>query len=556
MSDSRLRRLVLIGLIAGAPAIASAQVPTSEEPGHQAARFSQPTAVKARPAVSISLPSSVAPPGASAVILHLERINIVGGTVYPTSALEPLYAQLIGKDVSLAAIYNVVEKITAKYGGDGYVLSRAIVPPQRLDPKDAAVTIQIVEGYVDQVVWPASLDDYGEFTRQYTAEITVERPANINTIMRYLLLADDWPGVRVSSTFKASPINRDASSLVIDATQKAVQSSAEMDNRGTEARGPWEFILGSTFNDLLHAHEQASLSYGGATDLSELQYLDLNYQQTLDAEGLKAFADVTYSWGRPGTATLRTLDYASQSLSADLGLAYPVIRSRDKNLTLSGLVFLSDNKGELLSAPNSEDRLRGVRVKANAEAIDGLAGTDQASATVSHGFQGFDSTLDGNSLASRVNGRVDFTTIAGSVSRLQPLGRGFSAVVAAEGQYAFTPLLSPEECSFGGKEFGRAFDPAEDTGDDCWSVSGELRFDPDLPTNPLDKTELYGFADYGHIFRIAPAAGTTATFDGASAGAGVRVGKGTVSADLSAAKPLLGRADEGWRYFLTMSASY
>ena len=41
---------------------------------------------------------------------------------------------IIGREVPVTAIYDVAQRITAKYGDDGYVLSRAIVPPQELTP--------------------------------------------------------------------------------------------------------------------------------------------------------------------------------------------------------------------------------------------------------------------------------------------------------------------------------------------------------------------------------------------------------------------------------------
>ncbi len=239
---------VLVCVVGMLPTMASAQVSSAEEPGHQAERFAQPLAAKARPPISIALPSSTAPAGAAAISFRLSAVNIVGGTVYPASALAPLYADLVGKDVSLADVYALAQKITQKYGNDGYVLSRAIVPPQSFDPKAATVTIKIVEGYVDQVQWPAALGGYAEFTKQYTTKITGEHPANLNTIMRYLLLADDWPGVHVSSRFEASATNSDASTLVVDAAEKPVAGSAEIDNRGTEARGPWELLLNTTFD--------------------------------------------------------------------------------------------------------------------------------------------------------------------------------------------------------------------------------------------------------------------------------------------------------------------
>ena len=553
---ARLLACVFVALCAGWPLAALAQVPASEEPGHQGQRFVQAATPKAKPGGTISLPGTVAPVGAGAIVLHVDSIQIVGSTVYPAAAFAPLYAGLVGKEVTLAAIYDLAQKITAKYGNDGYVLSRAVVPPQNLDPKGAVVTIKIVEAYIDTVQWPSSLAGYREFLSKYTARITAERPANIHTIMRYLLLAEDFPGVHVTSQFKASTANPNASTLIVDATAKPVEASAQVDNRGTEARGPWEYLVSATFNDLLGIHEALTATYAAALPASELQYLALNYRQILNNEGLVAFGDASYSWGAPGTDALTALDFQSQSLSLDTGLSFPVIRSREENLTLSGLVFLSNNAAQLLGSPNSDDRLRGVRLKADFDAIDSLNGTDQINAVVSQGFEGLGSSVNGSPLASRENGRVDFTTIAASISRTQPFANGLSALVGGEGQYAFTPLLSPEECSYGGKDIGRGFDPAEITGDSCWSAIGELRFDPNIPNNLLTQAQFYAFADYGHVYRIAPATGTPTENDGASAGVGLRVGTDKVSADVSAAKPLFGRTADGWRYFLTATAKY
>jgi hypothetical protein len=49
--------------------------------------------------------------------------------------------------ITLPLCLNLTEPIlvTAKYGGDGYVLSRAIVPVQELDPNGAVVKIQVAE---------------------------------------------------------------------------------------------------------------------------------------------------------------------------------------------------------------------------------------------------------------------------------------------------------------------------------------------------------------------------------------------------------------------------
>ena len=102
-------------------------------------------------------------------------------------------------------------------------------------------------------------------------------------------------------------------------------------------------------------------------------------------------------------------------------------------------------------------------------------------ATLSQGIEGLGSTKNSNSLASRSAGRVDFTKFEGSVARYQSLPKGFSLVARVDGQYAFTPLLSAEEFTYGGSNYGRAFDSSVLAGDHGIKLSAELRHDPQIP---------------------------------------------------------------------------
>lgn len=542
-----------IGLYVG---VASAQVSPSDEPGREAERFAPERALLSQSPLTISLPGAVAPAGAAAMPLQLKAVTITGASVYAEDELRPLYEPLSGQFTTIAAIYALAQDITAKYGADGYVLSRAIIPPQELDPAAAVVTIQIVEGYVDRVVWPDSLARYVDFFSDYSDRITSERPTRIQTVMRYLLLAGDLPGLDVTSRFQASTENANASTLIVEATEKPVDVFVQLDNRGTEPRGPWQHSSSVALNNLLGAHESLTVSYSGAVELAELQRFALGYRQVLTSEGLSVFASASKSWGAPGSEPLQALEFEADSMTFDMGVVIPVIRERERNLTLSVLAFASDSLGSMLGATSSEDRLRGIRLLADFDFADEGGGITQGNVTLSHGFDGLGSTGNDNPLGSRENGQVDFTKLSASLSRVQPLGAGFSALLAASGQHAFTPLLSPEECGYGGRDFGRAFDPAELSGDSCISVGAELRFDPELPDGPLTLAQAYVFADYGSVFRLAPSLGTETEESGASAGLGMRIGGEAWSADLSAAKPLEGRIEDDWRFFLTATAKY
>jgi hemolysin activation/secretion protein len=520
------------------------------------------------------LPSTAPPSGAASIKVHIRDICIKGATVYTREQLAPLYADLIDHEVPLQAIYDLAQRITAKYGADGYSLSRAIVPPQAFAPHGATPCLQVVEGYIDHVEWPAAVAKYRDFFTHYSEMITAERPINVHTIERYLLLAGDLPGLHFNASLKPSKDNSGAATLVVEMVEKKVDALATVDNRGTPQRGPEQFMLGATVNNVFHQHEAFTFNYASTFHTEELQYFAANYRQVLTAEGLFAFVNASYNFGHPGTAPLQLLGFSARGLLVEAGLADPIIRTRETNLTVSGLLFVSNSLSDFEAfAPDSafnRDHLRGFRLKADADWADRLLGINQVNFTYSQGIQGLGSSennadpTDNTSLQSRANGRVDFEKIEAKLSRSQPLIGQFSAFGSLYGQYAFTPLLVPEQCGYGGRFFGRAFDPSQLLGDHCVEALAELRYDlpkPWLAAN-ITQAQVYGFTDYGKLWSLGAGAidpttgGLVGNFDAASAGAGVRLSLwDALSADLQVAKAVHGLRDDT-RFFFILGAKY
>jgi hemolysin activation/secretion protein len=551
---------LLFALFLASPSVtpASAQViPPSELPGRERQRFIQPPTPQAQPGGPVvTLPSTVAPKGAEKLFLLVRKVEITGSTIYGPAELKPLYAGLIGRRVSLADVYALAQKITSKYGNNGFVLSRAIVPPQLLDPYGAIVHIEVVEGYIDTVEWPKALSRYRNFFTDYAARITAQRPINIRTIERYLLLANDLPGLKFSTSLRPSKHAKGAATLVVSVIEKRIGANAHVDNRGTPARGPFEYYGSAMFNNLLGLHEAWTFTYAGVVPLEELNYAALGYKQVLTSEGFTFFANASDAWGTPGTVQLQDLLYRTLGPYADAGFSYPFIRSREKNLTLSGLFYGSNNESDVFDATLNDDRLRGFRGKVNADAADQLQGINQFDITISQGVQGLGSTQNGNPLASRLVGRVNYEKIEATISRTQPLFARFSAFVSAYSQYAGTPLLVPEQCGFGGRYFGRAFDPSELLGDSCIEAVGELRYDLTPPKVwPLMRAaQLYTFADDGQLYTRDAGPGTPVNQKAASIGSGVRLNwLSQVDADLSVAKAIEGPRNDT-RFFFILTA--
>ncbi len=329
-------------------------------------------------------------------------------------------------------------------------------------------------------------------------------------------------------------------------------------------------------NNLFGWHDALTLTHAGVVPLPELNYAAFNYRNVLTAEGLTFFADGSDAWGKPGTIQLETMQYRTLGPYADAGLSYPLIRSRERNLTLSGFAFASDNESDAFGSVFTEDRLRGVRIRVDSDAADQFLGINQFYAIFSQGIEGFGSTHNDNPFASLPGGRVDFSKAEIFFSHTQPLFRDFSAYTAVYGQYAFTPLLVPEQCGYGGRFFGRAFDPSQFLGDSCFEATEELRYDirkPPAGMVGLTQDQLYAFVDWGELYTRGRSLSTFfGTFpiaptlqDGASAGVGIRLGWiNHVNVDLSIAQAINvdnnNQANYGLlherRFFFIVSASY
>jgi hemolysin activation/secretion protein len=528
-------------------------------PGRERQRFETPQPPRAQPGgATITLPSTVAPEGADKVKLLLRGVRIEGSTVYSFEDLAVLYHDLVGREVTLAQVYEIAQRITARYGNDGYVISRAIVPPQQLSPGGAIVRLQVVEGYVDKVEWPAALSKYRDFFTAYTAKIVADRPTNIRTIERYLLLASDLPGLKFKNSLKPSATGTGAATLVVEVVEKPIDALARVDNRGSRARGPEEIYTTITANNMLRMHEALTVAYASTFQPRELQYYYGSYRQVLNSEGLTAFVNASYSPSKPGLPVDPVLEYRTRSLVTEGGLSYPVIRQRERNLTLTGLGFMSDDQSDTFGLPLFRDRLRGVRLKAEADIADEIGGINQLNVVFSHGFDGLGSTENGNLLASRANGRVDFSKLEVTATRLQQLFANLSLLVAGYGQYGFTSLLSPELCGYGGRTFGRAYDPSEIVADSCLMGLAELRAELPITGKDLSQAQLYTFTDVGHLYNhnVAAVSLTPGGVDAASVGGGIRLGwQSYVTADLSLAKAIEGPRDD-WRFFFILTGRY
>jgi hemolysin activation/secretion protein len=536
--------LVSVCLMASTQLAMGQTVPPGDEPGRIEQRFVPPPATRSKITIREGLESTVPPDQAEKFVLQLRAIRFEGNTALSKDELRDLYEDKLGTQVNLRDIFRIAAYVTARYGKAGYTLSRAIVPPQEFNQANATVTIRIIEGYVDNVVWPEGIGRYRDLFSSYAEKITAERPIQVQTLERYLLLANDLPGLRFSSKLRASDSNPAASTLEVTLeNEDHLGLTLGADNRGTEGSGPFQPSALATASNLLGLHEEFKLGYTAAgpqvnTENPELHYLTFGYHQILSSEGLAFDLTGNAGWGEPGTSDLLLLDYQTDSLNISGIVSYPIIRTRNSNLTGRMAFDFKNSESDMLGVLSTRDRLRIVRAELAFDHADESNSVSQAIFSLNQGIEGLGSTENGNPLASRANGRVDFTKATLQLSRSQSLGDGNSLYLLGFGQISANPLLSSQECGYGGGWVGRSFEPSVVTGDHCALFLGELRHDFEPEPLGLSKLQLYGFADYGSVWNIDAPLGTADHDDGASAGAGLRLNWKMFEADFQAAYQL------------------
>jgi hemolysin activation/secretion protein len=552
-------RLFAVLVLAGLPLVAAAQTQTQlkSELGREQRRFQLPPASKAQaperyqPLAVPELPRRGRVMEEAPAKFVLRSLRVTGATVYDEASFRPFYAEFLGRETTLEELRVVSKRITKKYADDGYVISRAAAPEKVADAP-GAVTIRVIEGYIERVEWPPGISRYRDFFSDYAAKITADRPLNVHTLEHYLDTSD-LPGLSFKYRWKPLRPDEGAYILIVTVTEKPLDLMVRIDNRGTETVGHDQSFSQATFNNLFGQHEAITFAYANTLRLEELEYFAGKYRQVLSIEGLNFLFNGTYSAGRPG-AEIRPLDYRYKSTNFQAGMSYALLRSLERNLTLTGLIFASESNSSVFGQPFTDDKLRGLRLLLDGDSVDSLKGNNQWNVTVSQGFKGFGSTETGSMFASISNGRADFTKVEGSANRTQPLANGFSVYLSVSSQYGFNPELSPEQCGYGGRDFGRAFDPSLVSGDRCWMAIGELRYDlAPKPVGGWPATQLFGFVDHGKAYFAHPLPGFPSSGAGTSAGGGFRFNWEHLKTDFVFAKALDPEHDRVWLFFFTVT---
>lgn len=475
-----LAAVICIGPLCGGNFAWAAATPSAVAPGVIERREEQQVSPPADMTLSIpALGGTQALQNANETFFVLRGVVVEGSTVFARNALDSTYASLLGQKVSLADLYAVAGRITQHYAGKGYALSFAIVPAQRIS--NGTVHIQVVEGYIADIEFEGLPHGTPKILESYASELKASRPLKTADLERYLLLANDLSGYRVRARFdRIADAERGATRLVIAVDREPIDGQIKLSNRGSRALGPVLADGQIAFNGILFAADQLQIHILNAIPIHEMTYASAAFRNPTDSNGLTFESFVSYSRAHPDIVSLRSAGFSSESWIAHIGIEDALLRTRSNSLWLTGGVTAKLFDGDLQSTANSRDRIyllvAGLRYVGRDD-----GGMTSANLDANNGLKIFDATGTGAPLASRQTGSAAYSDIHVYAARQQRLGDLLDVVLSGEGQLAGRPLLSSEQCGYGGEVFGRAFDDSEILGNSCIMGSAELRYAPVLP---------------------------------------------------------------------------
>ncbi len=513
----------------GANALAQVSVPSlSVSPIPRIAPPSPPRLGGALPAIPQGGPEVSLPE----ISILVRSASIVGSTAFPPAKLNGIIAGLAGRNVPLQKLEADRRAMVDLYRGHGYILSTVTLD---VDAR-GNVRFIVTEGYITNVLLSADIGPAGTLVLGFLRHLTRERPLNEAALERWLLLAQQVPGVSLQAVLQSDNGDPGALTLVAEVSRQTVSGLVTADNRSFDESGPVEGLAVLDINSLTSLGEQTELSLYHTSGNTN------NFGQVSESFFLGTSGLQLQLYGGAGRANpsgvLRLINYQSQVSVFGGQLSYPLVLRRNQALTARLRLDAEQNTISAAGSVVSTDSLRVARLSSEYVWQDLWTGNSRNAlniieAQASQGLPILGTSEDGRASppGGRTSAKFDFWKIAGSISRVQPL---FSPWPAAEvalrteagGQYSSVILPSEEEFYLGGTHFTRGYYSGQVVGDKAAYATAELQLNTGtaftLFRHEFDLgAQFYGFYDWGEVWSNLP---TDLNHRVASVGGGARLG--------------------------------
>lgn len=428
------------------------------------------------------------------------RVTVKGFTftgyegVVAERTLQELVAGAVGTSLTFGDLQSLVEKINAYLKGKGWFLARAYLPKQ--DVTSGMIEIAIIQGKSDTslTITRSSTTRIHDETVRAIAQRAI-RPGqalNEQCLERAIILMNDLPGI--SARASLSPGTTPGStSIQLDVTEGPLLSGVIWgDNQGNRYTGSGRGNGMVNVNDPFRYGDQLSLLLNGSEGLIQGRAA---YSFPLSPGGLRAnlaYTGMHYEL----IGDLAYLDSEGQSHIVNIGISYPLLRSRTVNVVTT-LGYEYKHLTDSAAAIDIRDKqLSSGTISLNGDSYDAFGGG---------GTIGWNAGVTSGNLHESI-ADIGITRTQGTYSRinlglarLQRLAERLALNLSWSAQLSLDNLDSSEKFILGGPNGVRAYPVGEAPGDEGHLLNIDLRYDLPLPVVNMGLLQLTGFYDAGKI---------------------------------------------------------
>ncbi len=479
----------------------------------------------------------------------------------PGLSLERAYAGYVGREVPVSVLCDIRAEANSILRRQGY-LATVEIPEQSL--ADGVPDFRVVFGRLTSVRVRGDAGGAERLVTAYLEKLTAQDVFNTEEAERYLLLADDLPGldVRLSLRPAAGGAPGDLAGEVAVLRQRGMLD-LNVQNFGSRAIGRYGGVLRGEIYDLVGTGDRTTLAVFSTLDFAEQQTVQVGHDFRVGGEGLRMGGQFTWSTSDPSVG-LAGFAVSSETIFASLFASYPLERSRRHSLYADAGFDYVDQDVSVNALPLSRDRVRIGYIRLAGELVDrrALQGGNGYSlfeprfrlryaGEVRQGFDLFGTSPDcrANPIACLIGGtaapsrlEADPTPLllrldAGLEYRPDPL---LTFALNTQAQITGDALPAFEEIAAGSFSIGRGYDPGAVLGDSGVMSSFELRYGSLAPTSmQAFALQPYIFTDVAVVWNEDPSRAGTNPDRLWSAGGGVRVAWGRgIQSDFLVAVPL------------------
>lgn len=404
-------------------------------------------------------PVAAVPPS---IAFRVTSIQITGNTSIATDPLHALVKDAEGQDLTLAAVTEVVARITEHYRRQGFPLARAIVPSQTMVA--GVLQVQVIEARYDAVVLVNQTAVGDALLRSALVELQRGQVIQQAPLDQALLSLSDIPGVVVNATMKpGSQLGATDVEVTATASGKGLSGNSVIDNYGNAYVGHTRVSQSLRVIDPFNRQTGAALDLQGLSAGPGLSYGRVAYETVLSGAVTRvggAYSALRYVVGGPLAASGSLGDAQVGQLWARRSL----LRSDTANLYAQvqyDNTQLRDHVGIAIDNNRHTDK---ITTSLSGDLQDGLwlGAVNYWSLSLTNGVVSADNAAT-SADASHPQGR--FSKLSGNLSRLQKLNPSDSLYAALTLQWASHNLDPSEKMAVGGASSVRAVNASALSGD-------------------------------------------------------------------------------------------